>query len=48
MSLPTGQDVVCAMGIVPIPDNKLFVGKATGGTAEVRAQAVMGLIPASA
>jgi hypothetical protein len=31
MSLPSGQDVARAMGIIPIPDDKLTIGKAAEG-----------------
>src|SRR5262249_17807015 len=29
MGLPSGQDVACAMGLKPISDDRLVVGKAT-------------------
>lgn len=34
LSLPTGQDVARAMGIRPLPDDQILVGKATGDAAD--------------
>lgn len=34
LSLPTGQDVARAMGVRPLPDDQILVGKATGDAAD--------------
>ena len=35
MRLPTGQDIARAMGLVPLADNKIVIGKFTGDPADI-------------
>lgn len=35
MRLPSGQDIARAMGVVPLPDNKILIGKFTGDAADI-------------
>ena len=35
MRLPSGQDIARAMGVVPLPDDKILIGKFTGDPADI-------------
>jgi hypothetical protein len=35
MRLPTGQDIARAMGLKPLPDNQILIGKFTGDPADI-------------
>jgi hypothetical protein len=40
MRLPSGQDVARAMGLVPLPDDKIVIGKFTGDPADIVAASI--------
>ncbi|WP_433968198.1 hypothetical protein [Tunturiibacter gelidiferens] len=40
MRLPSGQDVARAMGLIPLPDDKIVIGKFTGDPADIVAKSV--------
>ena len=46
VGLPSGQDVARAMGITPLPDDQILIGKATGDATE--AKAITAISPAFA
>jgi hypothetical protein len=40
MRLPTGQDVARAMGVTPLPDSEILIGKFTGNDRDIRGNIV--------